>query len=311
MAVAFRGVSARPLTGFDAAAPDAAVIGIVGENGAGKSRLLGLAAGMEQPAAGVVERSGEARWLGPDDALALAPAAVIAIDQSFARQDWLVRERAAVALDRLRRGGSTILVASHEEELLLRLADEIWWLDKGKLAGRGDPAEILSAYRKHLAERLRAWGSTVSPPLSPRMRRGDGRAEVVSITTLGEDGRTASVWRSGELAVVKVRVRFCKAVADPVVGMLIRTRIGLNVYGTNTELERLKLGPVEAGDTLEVAFAFRCELCPQEYTLTAASHDPDGVWHDWLEDAVAFSVSDTRYTAGVANLRAQASWTKV
>jgi len=35
------------------------------------------------------------------------------------------------------------------------------------------------------------------------------------------------------------------------------------------------------------------------------------VWHDWLEDAVAFSVSDSRYTAGVANLRAQVSWTKV
>jgi len=28
------------------------------------------------------------------------------------------------------------------------------------------------------------------------------------------------------------------------------------------------------------------------------------VWHDWLEDAVAFSVTDSRYTAGVANLRA-------
>ena len=37
-----------------------------------------------------------------------------------------------------------------------------------------------------------------------------------------------------------------------------------------------------------------------------ASHDPDGVWHDWLEDAVAFSVTDGRYTAGVANLRATA-----
>ena len=59
--------------------------------------------------------------------------------------------------------------------------------------------------------------------------------------------------------------------------------------------------------TLELAFAFWCELCPAEYTLTVASHDPDGVWHDWLEDAVAFSVGDARYTAGVANLRAQVS----
>ncbi len=93
--------------------------------------------------------------------------------------------------------------------------------------------------------------------------------------------------------------------------MMIRTRIGLNVYGTNTELEKLRLGPCEAGATLEIAFGFRCELCPQEYTLTVASHDPDGVWHDWLEDALAFSVSDTRYTAGVANLRATASVRRV
>ena len=61
------------------------------------------------------------------------------------------------------------------------------------------------------------------------------------------------------------------------------------------------------GTVVELAFAFWCELCPQEYTLTVASHDPDGVWHDWLEDAVAFSVSDGRYTAGVANLRSQVS----
>jgi lipopolysaccharide transport system ATP-binding protein len=55
---------------------------------------------------------------------------------------------------------------------------------------------------------------------------------------------------------------------------------------------------------LRVTFAFDCALCPQEYTITAASHDPNGVWHDWMEDAIAFAVSDSRYTAGVANLRA-------
>ena len=74
--------------------------------------------------------------------------------------------------------------------------------------------------------------------------------------------------------------------------------------GTNTELEGLKLGPCAAGEQLQISFAFLCELCNQEYTLTVASHDPDGVWHDWLEDAIAFAVADSRYTAGVANLRA-------
>ena len=306
MALAFRRVTAAPIDDFDAAAPDGAVIGIVGEEGAGASRLLLLAAG-EQPSSGRVERSGDARLLGPDDALDLTPVPVLLLDHALARRDLLTRERAAISLDALKRTGSTVLLVSHEEELLRRLSDEIWWLAEGKLAQLGDPAQVLAAYRKHAAGRLRAWGETVSAPLAPRLRQGDGRAEVMSVETLGENGLPTMVWRSGELAVVRVRVRFRETVADPVVGIMIRTGIGLNVYGTNTELENLKLGPCAAGETIEVSFAFRCELCPQEYTVTVASHDPDGVWHDWMEDAVAFAVADTRYTAGVANLRARVS----
>ncbi len=233
------------------------------------------------------------------------------LGEALSGQDALEREKTALALEGLRREGKTIFLISHEEALLRRLADEVWWLDKGRLAGRGDPEEILAAYRKHIADRLRAWGETAPAPLAPRWRRGDGRAEILSVETVGETGAPTVVWRSGELAVIKVRVRFRDAVADPVIGIMIRTRIGLNVYGTNTELERLKLGPCAAGDVRELTFAFRCELCPAQYSLTVASHDPDGVWHDWLEDAVSFAVSGDRYTAGVANLRATASITAV
>jgi lipopolysaccharide transport system ATP-binding protein len=278
------------LRNFDANVPDSVVIGVIGENGSGKGRLLRLAAGLERPASGTVERSGAEP--------------VVLFEETLASQDALEREKTALAFDGLRRAGKTVFVVSHEEALLKRLADEVWWLDRGCLASRGDPEEVLTAYRKHIAERLRAWGETAPMPLAPRWRRGDGRAEILSVETIGENGAPTVVWRSGELAVVKVRVRFRDAVADPVIGIMIRTRIGLNVYGTNTELEKLKLGPCAAGDIRELTYAFRCELCPGHYSLTVASHDPDGVWHDWLEDAVSFAVSDDRYTAGVANLRA-------
>ena len=311
MALVFRRVTSAPLVEFDAAAPDGAVIGVVGENGAGKSVLARLAGGVEQPASGEVESHGGARLLGPDDPLNLAPAPVLAIDHTFARHDPLVRERAAVAIDRLRQTGSTILLVSHEEELLRRLADEVWWLHEGKLASRGDPEEILGAYRQHIAARVRAWGGTMKTPISPRFFRGDGRAEIVGVELGGEDGKPTMAWRSGEQVGVKITVRYQALVAHPVVGMMIRTRSGFNVYGTNTELERLRLGPVRQGGMLAVSFQFRCDLCPQEYTLTVASHDPDGVWHEWLEDAVAFLVADSRYTAGVANLRAKVSFAVV
>jgi lipopolysaccharide transport system ATP-binding protein len=137
------------------------------------------------------------------------------------------------------------------------------------------------------------------------MRRGDGRAEILSLETLGADDNPTAVWQSGEHAIVRVTVRYHDAVEEPVIGILIRTRIGLEVYGTNTELEKLSTGSCAAGTRLRIEFAFRCDLCPGDYTITAASHDADGTAHDWVDDAVAVSVTDSRYTAGVANLRAK------
>jgi len=111
--------------------------------------------------------------------------------------------------------------------------------------------------------------------------------------------------RSGENITARVTLSFHEAVQEPVVGILIRSPAGVSVYGTNTELENVNIGMHRAGETAEVELLFTCDLCPQEYTLTVASHDPDGTHHDWLEEALFFSVVDARYTAGVANLRAK------
>jgi len=92
------------------------------------------------------------------------------------------------------------------------------------------------------------------------------------------------------------------------VGILIRTRIGMDVYGTNTRIERMELGAFDPGDELVVDFRLECWLTPQQYTLTVATQHADGTSHDWLDDAIAFEVVDTRVAAGVANLRAKIEW---
>jgi hypothetical protein len=305
MPVEFRKVTAPPLTEFSAVAPAGAIIGVIGDKNSGVTELLKLAAGTLAPQSGEVVAGAERRLVGLGEALNLAPASVIAFDQALATQDALVRARTLTGLDRLRRSGSTILLASHEERLLESLCDEVWWLEAGSLASKGDPRETLDRYHRFVAERIRSWGESISPRLAPSYRRGDGRAEIISIETLGESGKPTIVWRSGEPVSVRAVVRFHEPVEAPVLGLLIRTQIGFEVYGTNTELERVEIGPCQAGETVVVTFKFLCDLCPHAYTATLASHDPDGTAHDWLDDAIAFTVTDERSTAGVANLRAR------
>lgn len=218
----------------------------------------------------------------------------------------LEKARLERELSAWRESGQPVVIFSNDEAFLERVADEIWWIRRGHPDVKGHPREVLDQYRHWVAGEVRGWGRGQAAPLAPSLRRGDGRARLLSIETLGADGVPTLTWSSGENVAVRVKVQFDAAVPDPVVGIMLRTRIGMEVYGTNTELEKLKLGPVSAGDRRTVRFDFACMLCPQEYTVTAASHDPDGVWHDWMEDAVAIRVTDVRYTAGVANLRAKA-----
>lgn len=305
MAVHFRQVSHGPLRGVTVSAPDGAVIGVLGRDGAGKRTLLRLAAGLETPQLGSVEAGMPARLIGPFEPLNFSPVRTLALWHALAIHDELVCRRAVLSLERLRRQGTTVLIVSHALELLRELADECWWLEDGAIRCRGAPTEVVREYQRDLARRFIEWASGTVGPLPASFRRGDGRAELVAIETLDAQGRPTRAWLSGKPAAVAVMVRFHRLVEDPVVGIMLRTRLGLEVYGTNTQLEGIRLGPCQPGDRLRVTYRFICHLCPGDYTVTAASHDPDGVWHDWFEDAIAVSVVDTRYTAGVANLKAQ------
>jgi lipopolysaccharide transport system ATP-binding protein len=302
--IEFRNITCGPLRGLSASAPDAVCIGIVALRGSGESTLLRLAAGIEHPEAGEVLGPSDRRLIPFGEPLDGA-CAVVAVDATASCQDAVSQAQACIALEALRRSGSTVLIASYDEQLLLRVSDEIWWLKGGRIKALGDPREVLPKFRAHVADQLAAWGEGRAQPLDLRWRRGDGRASIELLETIDGAGQPALVWRSGDDVAIRAVFRFGEAVENPVFGIMLRTRVGFEVYGTNTELENTPVGRCTAGDLVRLVFRFRCDLCPGDYTVTAASHDPDGTAHDWLDDAVAVTVADSRYTAGVANLRAK------
>ena len=289
---------------------------LAGPNGSGKTILLEIAAGLRQPDSGDVVCSGSLEIARSslvsaepleirrsiDDALARRPD-VLLIGASFALSDPDYQARTLSAIDAARRRGMLTILISHDLALPPRHCDEVVLMEAGRVVDRGDPRIVLDGYRDRIESRRR----TRSGPstIEPSSRHGDGRAEISDIKMIDSRGNAVGLIRNGEAVSARVRVRYLERVADPVIGILIRSRVGVNVYGTNTELENAVIGPCAAGDEIELDFRFNAALCAQDYTLTVASHDPDGTAHEWLEDAIAFTVTNTRYTAGVADLKAQ------
>jgi lipopolysaccharide transport system ATP-binding protein len=290
------------------------VVGLTGPHGSGAGELLRLIGGKLRCDSGAVEGFEKATFaeasMGSadpasvrrsiDEALGSA-ADVILIGPSLALMDPVFQHDAMTRIQDLRRRGSWVFLTSQDLNLLERHCDEVVVMRAGAVSERGDPGETIRKYRVWLIEQYK---KTQPGAVRPVARHGDERVRVAALEIHDASGQAVQVVQSGERIIVRVALEFPADVAEPVVGILIRSRVGINVYGTNTGLEDVNFGPCRGGERVVLRFSFDCNLCAEQYTLTVASHDPDGVAHDWLEEAVFFTVADTRYTAGVANLHA-------
>jgi ABC-type polysaccharide/polyol phosphate transport system ATPase subunit len=232
---------------------------------------------------------------------------ILIVDEALAVGDAVFANRCVRKFQELRERKITVLFVSHDLGLVKQLSDRAILLLHGRLEAEGAPRDVINRYIGLVLEQ-QAPQIQKDDRVSASFRHGDGSSEVLAIEILNADGEPARGVASGECITVRVRSRFHTAKSDPMVGILIRTRIGLEVYGTNTRLEQLSLGDFQPGDELEVDFQMECWLTPQTYTLTVATQNADGTSHDWLDDAIAFEVVDRRIAAGVANLRAQIQW---
>lgn len=232
---------------------------------------------------------------------------ILIVDEALAVGDAVFANRCVRKFQELRERKITILFVSHDLGLVKQLSDRAILLLGGRIEAEGFPRDVINRYIGLVLEKQQPTAKK-DERLPASFRHGDGTSEILSVEILNARGEPAASVASGEPVTVRVRSRFHRAERDPMVGILIRTRIGMDVYGTNTRIEQIELGDFGPGDELEVDFRIECWLTPQAYTLTVATQSADGSSHDWLDDAVAFEVVDTRVAAGVANLRAEVAW---
>lgn len=232
---------------------------------------------------------------------------ILIVDEALAVGDAIFSSRCIRKLEELRQRKVTVLLVSHDLGLVKRLSDRAAFMLGGKIVMEGTPKDAVNQYVGFVLDRERsandrnhASAAGVTPPSS--FRHGDGTSRVLDVQLLNRAGDPCRVFRPGETLIVKVRAIFRERVSNPVVGILIRNRIGMDVFGTNTRLERIELGEFEPGEQLEIEFELDCLLSRQEYTLTVATQHSNGLSQDWLDDVVDFQVIDTKDVAGVLNL---------
>lgn len=73
-------------------------------------------------------------------------AEILLVDEVLAVGDEAFQEKCFARIDRMKREGRTILFVSHEMSDVLRVADRVVWLDRGRVRMDGPPEDVVKVY---------------------------------------------------------------------------------------------------------------------------------------------------------------------
>ena len=225
---------------------------------------------------------------------------ILLIDEVLSVGDALFSQKCIKKLREFHDHGATILFVSHDTGAVKNLCDEAILMDKGLLVERGDPGDISDYYmaliQKRYAEETKQFSfiqRIEDGEKRKRQRYGNFDAMIIDIRLLNSLGEGIGAILSGEECIIMVKAVFFEDVENAVVGILIRDRLGNEVFGTNTGYYHQNTGPVTREEMMAVNFVLKMNIGSGDYSITAAVHpDKQGLegHFDWIDKAISFKV---------------------
>ena len=241
---------------------------------------------------------------------------ILLVDEALAVGDIYFRQRCMRKVHELRSRGITILFVSHAVSDVKAIGDAVLWLDHGRVVELGEPDRVVAKYLAAMSQKDSAYRLLRSadgekrtrsgPVRAPEIiegipnidhRYGDGRAEIIGIAVLDEQGQPVHLLDPASRIVLRISVRAKDDLAMPMVGFMLRNQLGMDFSGSNTAREGYELPPMQPGDITTVDFHLELpELYPASFSFSPAIADGTLQAYqmcDWIDNAIALQMSRT------------------
>jgi lipopolysaccharide transport system ATP-binding protein len=236
---------------------------------------------------------------------------ILLVDEALAVGDIYFRQRCMRKVHELRAKGVTILFVSHAIGDVKAIGDRTMWLDNGVIRAIGETEHVVSQYLAFMVEKdskflelgVRTGAQPSAAAVAPEIeesipnvdhRYGDGRAEIIGIAVLDEEGRKLHLIEPQRRVVVRISARASQAVMNPNVGFMMRNHLGVDFAGTNTLREGHQLAELWPGDTVTVDFHVEMpELYPASFSFSPAIADGNLSEYkmcDWIDNALTLQM---------------------
>lgn len=258
---------------------------------------------------------------------------ILIVDEALAVGDAKFQARCFERLKQLKEGGTSILLVTHSTEQIVTHCSRAVLLDHGNVIETGDPNRVVNCYLDLLFGKARKQpdpqegGDTstlLSQPPSGHLnfdadvfstrpgynpleyRWGDGAAKITDFFLFSQNDAYPTAINTGQTIVLEVAAKFIETLRRPIFGITIKTKEGIAVFGTNSEILDIEDFKSKgcAGEVVVIKINFVCRLAPGDYFISlgiATSQGEEITPHDRRYDSIHFQVRPVTTFFGLVN----------
>lgn len=270
---------------------------------------------------------------------------ILIVDEALSVGDAKFQLKCFERLRQLKENGTSILLVTHSGEQIVTHCSSAILLSEGNMIEAGQPRRVVNRYmdllfgkdKEYVDEDAQFGRSedrsdqekdllTNSFDLSLfddrfaerhcynpyEYRWGDRSASIIDFYLAANNDPYPSTIISGQQISLAISIKFFQEMYCPILGITIKTKEGVTVYGANSETLKcddfLALGVAES--IVQAKINFICRLAPGDYFISlgvATRRGEDIVPHDRRYDSIHLHVQSNKAFVGFADLDATLS----
>lgn len=232
---------------------------------------------------------------------------ILLIDEVLAVGDEEFSQKCVAKIQEMKFRGVTLLMVTHQLDLVRNLCDRALWLDGQEMAALGDPVRVVDEYLQAVSGVVRADeepdgegapAEAEENDLQEEERWGSGELLLKRVALVDDEGRELVAIGAGTPVTVELDVSVREPQSDFVFGVGLFHADGTAVYGTNTDIEGFLSTRIDRDGRVRFVIP-ALHLVAGNYRIDAAIHTRNGRAFDYRRGVIRFVVGARVHDTGV------------
>lgn len=267
---------------------------------------------------------------------------ILLVDEVLAVGDLQFQVKCFRKIKELKEAKKTIILVTHDIGTIQKQTERVVLLLKGSISGIDSPKDSMNRYLEIMSESVKDIRETkgggkytlkadddykinkekfslqvnILEDLCPRkpnynkneFRYGNGAARIVDFQTLNILGGEITSVKSMDVILFRIKIKGYQFVKNPILGIIIKTKEGLELYGNNTLYSDIDVPSLLQGKDILIEYRIQVNLQPGDYFLSAgvAEITSNGIIPlDRRYDLAVISVLPADKSFGLVNMNAE------